>query len=55
MGTQCGFDNIDNGFDGVDVGDNLSNSLHGVSAVSEEKNGRLLDRGLITSRWLILI
>lgn len=54
MHTEGGLDNFDNGLDGVDVGDDLADALHGVSAVSEEQDGGLLSRGSSTKRWLIL-
>ena len=48
--TKGSFDDVDDGLDGVDIGDDLSDSLHGVGAVSEKENGGLLSRGGSTKR-----
>lgn len=40
-GTEGGLDDVDDSLDGVDVGDDLSNAFHGISAVSEEQDGGL--------------
>ena len=50
MYTEGGFDNVDDGFDCVDVGDDLANTFHGVGSVSEEEDGGLLDRCCGTRR-----
>jgi len=34
-GTEGGLDDVDDGLDGVDVGDDLSDAFHGIGAVSE--------------------
>lgn len=54
-GTESGFDDVNYCFDGVDVGDDLSNAFHGVGAVAEEEDGGLLGRAGGTRRWLIII
>ncbi len=54
-GTESGFDDINDCFDGVNVGDDLSDTLHGLSTISEEKNGGLLTyKKRFTSKWLML-
>ena len=54
-GTESGLDNINDCFDGVNVGDDLSDTLHGLSTISEKKNGGLLTyKKRITSKWLML-
>jgi hypothetical protein len=48
--TESRLDDIHNGLDGVDVRDDLADSLHGISAVSEEQDGGLLGKGGGTKR-----
>lgn len=55
-GSEGCFDNIDYCFNGVDVGNDLSDTFHGFGTISEKKNGGLLTyKKRVTSKWLMLI
>lgn len=42
--TESSFDNIDDGFNSVNIRDDLPNALHGIGSISEQKNGWLLSQ-----------